>query len=160
MASAVAAVIAVAGTLLGSSVTYWFQRRTSAGAAAQEFARQLRAERVAAYSGYVTAVTLFRRGQLEWLNRRVEDPDGAVTVSARADAYRLRGEAQAALSRVRLAAGDKALVDAAGEALEAAEPMHYAADKDDLEVRNEEAKRSLQAFIDLAAAEVQSGQVT
>ncbi|MDQ4033704.1 MAG: hypothetical protein M3332_16240 [Actinomycetota bacterium] len=49
--------IAVAGTLLGSIVTYVFQR-VNAGRA-ERFARQepLRQERIATYSGFAGAIT-------------------------------------------------------------------------------------------------------
>jgi hypothetical protein len=137
-------------------VTYVFQRRSAERQQVRLFSEQLRAERLAAYSGFVTAVTQFRRGQLEWINRRAEDPDAAAAITARAEAYRLRGDAQAALSQVGLVAFDGALVDAAGKAYETCDPMHYAADKDDLEAMNEGAKKSLRVFVDLASAEVRN----
>jgi uncharacterized membrane protein YbhN (UPF0104 family) len=51
VAGAVAAIIAVSGTLLGSALTYAFRRRSAERTLAHEFGRQLRAERLAAYSG-------------------------------------------------------------------------------------------------------------
>jgi len=57
-----ASIIAVAGTLLGSTTTYVFQRLTAGHA--EEFARneQLRQERLAAYSAYAGAITELRQG--------------------------------------------------------------------------------------------------
>lgn len=53
--------IAVVGTLLGASLTYVFQQRSAGRARAVAFTKELRAERLAAYSEFVTAVTVFRR---------------------------------------------------------------------------------------------------
>jgi hypothetical protein len=116
MASAVSAIIAVARTLPGSSLTYLFQRRSSDRIEASRFHRQLRAERVDAYSAYATAVTEYARGQLDWYSRRAEDPESAATMAARVESYRPKGVTQIRLSRIRLLASDRALMAAAGEA--------------------------------------------
>ena len=78
---------------MGSALTYLFQSRTSARAEASTFQRQLRAERMNAYSSYFTALTEFRRGQLDWWNRRKEDPDGAATLAARVGRTQLESAA-------------------------------------------------------------------
>lgn len=110
-----------------------------------------------AYSSYFTALTEFRRGQLDWWNRRKEDPDGAATLAARVESYRLRGAAETALSQVRLVASGDALVSAANEAYELTRPVHYAEDGADLDSRTDKAKEPVDHFVTLAAAEVQSG---
>lgn len=143
MANATSAIIAVAGTLLGSALTYLFQSRTSARAEAAAFQRQLRAERLNAYSSYFSALTEFRRGQLDWWNRRKEDPDGAATLAARVESYRLRGAAETTLSQVRLVASGDAMVRAANEAYELTRPVHYAEDGADLDSRTNKARRPL-----------------
>ena len=61
MTNAIPAIIAVAGTLLGSALTYIFQSKKSSA-----FQRELWAERMSAYSSYLAALTEFRRGQLDW----------------------------------------------------------------------------------------------
>jgi hypothetical protein len=110
---------------------------------------------MSAYSSYSTALTEFRRGQLDWYNRRKEDSDSAATLAARVESYRLRGVAQTALSQVQLVAGDPALVTAANEAYELTRPVHHAEDSAKLDSRSESAKKSADRFVTLAAAELQ-----
>ncbi len=130
MVNAISAIVAVAGTLLGSAVTYLFQSKTSQRAEESAFQRELRVEQMGAYRSLATALTEFRRGQLDWYNRRKEDPDSAATLAARVDSYRLRGVAQTALAQLQLVASEPALVAAANEAFEltrAAAPVHLPA---------------------------------
>ena len=150
------AIIAVAGTLLGSTLTYFFQLRTSRQYELSAFQRELRAQRMSAYGAYSTALTEFRRGQLDWYNRRKEDPDSEMTLTARVESYRLRGIALAALSQVQLVAGDPALVVTANRAYELTRPVHYAQDPADLDERSDRAREAVDSFIALASAEVQS----
>lgn len=156
MTNAIPAIIAVAGTLLGSALTYLFQSKNSERTEASAFQRVLWAERMSTYSSYLTALTEFRRGQLDWYNRRKEDPDSAATKEARDESYRLRGVALGALSRVQLVASDPALDTAATEAYELTHPVHYAQDQTDLDARTESAQQAVDRFIAVARAEVQS----
>lgn len=79
IASAISAIIALAGTILGAALAYLFQNRASERAEASALQRELRAERMTVYSSYVTALTEFRRGQTDWYNRRAEDPGSGAT---------------------------------------------------------------------------------
>jgi len=106
-----------------------------------------------------TALTEFRRGQLDWYNRRKEDPDSAATLAARVDSYRLRGVAQTALAQLQLVASEPALVAAANEAFELTRTVHYAQDSADLDARTEQAEKAVSRFVTLAAAELQSVRV-
>lgn len=159
MANAVSAMIAVAGTILGSALTYLFQSRTSARAEASVLQRELRTERRSVYSSYSTALTDFRRGQLDWYNRRKEDPSSAATLAARVESYRLKAVAEAALSQVRLVAGDPSVVNAANHAFELTRPVHYAQESADLDLRTKSATSAIDNFIALAAAEIQSASI-
>ncbi len=114
---------------------------------------------MSAYRSFSTALTEFRRGQLDWYNRRKEDPHSAATRAASVESYRLRGVAESALFQVRLVAGDPALVTAANEAYELTHPVHYARDSADLDSRTERAKKAVDRFVALAAAEVQSARI-
>jgi hypothetical protein len=118
VADSVSAIIAVAGTLLGSALTYWFQQKSFGRMEARRFHQRLWAERLRAYSAYTTALAELRRGQADWYNRRLEGPDSDAEMVTRVESYRLRGLALAALSQVRLVAGDSPLVDAASEAFD------------------------------------------
>jgi hypothetical protein len=160
MASAISAIIAVAGTILGAALAYLFQNRASERAEASALQRELRAERMTVYSSYVTALTEFRRGQTDWYNRRVEDPDSGVTLAARIESYRLKGAARAVLSQVRLITSNPDTVAAAMSAFELTRPIHYAEDGADLRSRTKAAEGAVDAFIALAAREVQLTPVT
>jgi len=107
MDGAITAIIAVLGTLLGSIMTYVFQRKSSERAERFSTQQQLRAERMAVYSDFGGALAEARRGQYDWWNRRNEAPDGPDCFAARAEAYRLRGLALHALFRVQLVAGSQ-----------------------------------------------------
>ena len=157
--NAVSAIIAVAGTILGSALTYIFQSRTSARTEASVLQRELRIERRSVYSTYSTTLTEFRRGQLDWYNRRKEDASSAATLAARFESCRLKGVALAALSEVQLVAGDPAVVAAANNAFELTRPVHYARDGANLDSRTEEAKSAVDRFIALAVAEIQSSRI-
>ena len=57
------AAIAVAGTLLGSAVTYLFQQRVAQRAEAFSQSERLRQERLAAYSAFAEAIMVYRQSQ-------------------------------------------------------------------------------------------------
>jgi hypothetical protein len=156
VAIAVSAIIAVAGTLLGSTLTYLFQLRASERAEISAFQRELRAERRGAYGAYSGALAEWRRGQIDWYNRQAEDPDSEMTLAARVESYRLKGVAHTALSQVQLVASDQELVITANRAFELTRPVHYAQDGADLDRRSNLATEAVDNFIALAAAEVQS----
>jgi bacteriorhodopsin len=70
MASAIPAIIAVAGTLLGSSLSYLYQRRSVEQAQAHAFGTLPRAERLTAYFGLASALMDWRRAQADQFNRQ------------------------------------------------------------------------------------------
>jgi len=148
----------VVGTLLGSALTYLFQLRASGRDEVSALQREVRAERVRAYSAYSTALTEFIRAQLDWYNRRREDPDSPMTLAARVESYRLKGVAQTALFQVRLVASDPALIDAASKAFELTRPIHYAQDSAGLRARTDKANKAIDYFVVLGAAEVQTAR--
>lgn len=158
MAAAVAAIIAVAGTLLGSALTYIFQVRASQRAEAAVFQRELRAERTSAYGAFLAALTEWKTAQIDWYSRR-NDSGGDILQAARIESYRLKGVAQAALSRVQLVAGDRALAIAADQAFELTRPVHDAQNRSELEEKAARAKQAVNSFIALAAADVQSADL-
>jgi hypothetical protein len=158
--SAISAIIAVAGTILGAALAYVFQSRTSDRAEASELQRELRAERMSVYSSYMTALTEFSRSQTDWYYRRKEDPGNVATLEARAESYRLKGAAQAVLSQVQLVASNPEVATAAISAFELTRPVHYAQDPADLRSRIKTAKEAVDFFTALAASEIQSTPVT
>ncbi|MCF2131246.1 hypothetical protein L1I79_33210 [Strepomyces sp. STD 3.1] len=130
MDSAMPALIAVLGTLLGSAATYVFQRRSAEQAENVAHQRQLRSERMAVYSEFAQAVTEFRRCQYgRWHDDQASpgrDSEAAL------EARRLRGVAQYAVFRVQLIASSDVLHEAARIAFDAAADMHHASSSQQL----------------------------
>lgn len=159
MDSAISALIAVAGTILGAALTYFFQERSARRAEASAVRRELRAERMNVYSAYLASLAELRRSELDRYHRRLEARDSEAVITARAESYRLRGVALAALSRVRLVVTGAGLAAAAEDALEETRHLHAASGKDDLETRDKRAEAAVGQFTALAAAEVQDDAV-
>ncbi|WP_245766660.1 hypothetical protein [Streptomyces colonosanans] len=147
--------IAIVGTLLGSTVTHAFQRNASAHDRVFAAQQQLRSDRMTVYSDFAGALTEFRRGQQDRWHRRNEDPDSSVSFEARTEAYRLRGIALHALFRVQLISSTQRLIDAAQDAYDLTSAMPKAADRAELSARGAQAREALEQFIKLAASDVQ-----
>jgi hypothetical protein len=150
-----ASVIAVAGTLLGSIVTYVFQR-VNAGRA-ERFAREerLRQERIATYSGFAGAITELRRGVISlWFVRQRDDAPRPELYAARTEADRLGAAADHARFRVQLLAEDPDLVALADAAFEPIGAIHHAADRAELVNHENRCQDLLEMFITAAGAQV------
>ncbi|MCM2390829.1 hypothetical protein [Streptomyces albipurpureus] len=148
------AVIAVIGTLLGSVVTHFFQRRTTERAAELSRAEQLRQERISAYSAFAGALVDYRRGQNDRWHRAQQTPGSPAAEEARIDSYRLRSSAHQALIRVQLVCDDAQALELAAAAFEVTNCMHEAPDEDDRSQRSEQARETLSEFIGAAAPSV------
>ncbi|GAA2654310.1 hypothetical protein GCM10010400_08020 [Streptomyces aculeolatus] len=154
MDGAASALIAVLGTLLGSTITYLFQRRSAERTEGFTRQQQLRTERMGVYSDFAGAVTEHRRSQYDRWHRKNEDPDGSAATEARLESYRLKGLAQHGLFRVQLIAGSPTVVEAARLAFDATSTLHDASDKAQLRAAGNEAKAVLERFITLASNDV------
>jgi hypothetical protein len=154
MDSAVPVLIAVLGTLLGSTATYLFQRKSSEQAENLAHQRQLRSERMAIYSEFAEAVTQLRRCQYNRWHSDQENPGNDATEAA-VEARRLRGVAQHAVFRVQLIASNPALIESARSAFVAAADMHHASSSQQLRANGNDAGDSLEHFITLASGDVQ-----
>ncbi|MFJ2742332.1 hypothetical protein ACIO3O_22025 [Streptomyces sp. NPDC087440] len=148
--------MAVAGTLLGSFLTFLFQRRAADRAEAFAWRRLIREERLAAVSSFAEAVVAYRRAQYDPFHRRTEGRNGPTLADAQTEAYHRRMVAQQALFRVRLVTDDQSLVQLAEEALEATRLMWDAADRPSLEARADQAKQALNEFVLRAGKHIRS----
>jgi hypothetical protein len=149
------AIIAVAGTLLGSAVTQLFQRGSANRAEASSHRQQLRAERMTVYSDFAGAISDFRRSQLDRWHREIEDHNSDAAISSRMETYRLRAKSNHAMFRVQLVASDKPVIEAARHTYELASCMNDATSKDELISISKSAKKALEDFITLASIDVQ-----
>jgi hypothetical protein len=149
-----ASAIAVAGTLLGSTIAYIFQR-FNAGRA-ERFARdeRLRQERIATYSAFAGAITELRRGVISLWFRKQHEPKGDEVRAALTESDRLGAAADHARFRVQLVAEDPDLVALADAAFEPINAIRGAADRAELVEHENRSQDRLKAFIAAAGAQV------
>ncbi|NEA53407.1 hypothetical protein G3I60_04325 [Streptomyces sp. SID13666] len=149
-----ASLIAVAGTLLGSIITFDYQRRSTARA--EDFARsvQLRQERLVAYSAYAGTVTALKQGTVALWFHRQTDSDSPAARDAFTECDRLGAATENAQFRVRLLAEDATLVALATSAFDAVGPIRGASTRTELAEREQELQDALNAFMAAAAAQV------
>jgi hypothetical protein len=154
MSGALTSLVAVVGTLLGSALTYFFQRR-SVGRA-EQFARdeRLRRDRVSAYSTFAEAVMEYRHEELQvWLHRRGELTH-PLPERFEVEQGRLRSLAVRARYRVQLLAEEPRLIELADQSLHAVADIHHAKDATELMEHGERTEQRVEHFIRAAAAEV------
>ncbi|MFF9217458.1 hypothetical protein [Streptomyces viridosporus] len=139
--------MAVAGTLLGSFLTFLFQRKATDRAEAFTWRRLTREERLTAYSSFAEAVVAYRRAQYDPFHRGIEDRDSPAFVDAKTESYHRRMIAQQALFRVQLVTEEPGLVQLAERALEATRLIAEVTDRPSLEDSVERAKQALNSFV-------------
>ncbi|MFI6900571.1 hypothetical protein ACIBKY_04885 [Nonomuraea sp. NPDC050394] len=154
MESAVVALIAVAGTLLGAAVTHISQARKAAQDRQAARSERLWQERLAAYSAFAEALTDFRKVQNDRWHLEQEDPSSEKFSQIRDGSYKERARVTAALFRLRLLSPDGHLNDLAAGALAAAEDIPAAADEADRSLRGQAARRLLYEFVEAASEQV------
>jgi hypothetical protein len=149
-----AGLIAILGTLLGSTTSFLFQRRSADRA--EEFARaeRLRQERLMAYSAYAGAITELKRGIIGCWFRRRDTPGSAAYLEARAECDQLGAAAEQTQFRMRLISEDPALAALADAAFATIGAIDRATDNDQLAERETQCLKTLNAFIAHAAAQL------
>ncbi|KUL53953.1 hypothetical protein [Streptomyces sp. NRRL S-1521] len=152
MEAVAASVIAVLGTLLGAGVTHSFQRRTVERTEAFTRSERLRQERIDAYCAYAGALVNYRRILVDRWFSRMEDREEQEEIRFRS--YEMRSEAQEALFRVQLLAGDEELVRLAGETLEQVATVHTSADREELAERRRVTRDAVNHFVATAKRHV------
>jgi hypothetical protein len=143
-------VVAVAGTLLGSTATYVFQRLTASRTERFARAERMRQDQIAAYSAFAGAVADLRRGVVTLWFRRDDTDVGPLHV----EADQLGAAAAQARFRVQLVAADQAVVDLAVSALVPVERIPRAADRAELLALEAEYEERLTAFIAAAGRQI------
>ncbi|MFF1871656.1 hypothetical protein [Streptomyces sp. CB03911] len=154
MEAVLASLIAVAGTLLGSLVTFVVQRRTSARAEVFARSQQLRQDRLTTYSTYAGAITTLRQQTVALWFHLQEVPDGPETRQAFTECDRLGAAAENAQLRVRILAEDPTLVALAVATFDAIGPIRSASTRTELAEREQELQNTLDAFIAAAATHI------
>ncbi|MGW6524271.1 hypothetical protein ACWGA9_28310 [Streptomyces sp. NPDC054950] len=150
--------IAVLGTLLGATLTYFFQKRQAVYIHAMTARERLRTERIAAYGALVEGVADLRGGQLiRWTTRRESPADSDEYAQARSDSWRLRAAARSAMYRVQLVTDDEDFARRARELVELTIQILDAVDTDDLAARAQRSADETDAFIVEARLRLGSG---
>lgn len=159
MTAVFAATIAVAGTLLGSALTYVFQRQTSERAAVLSFAHQLRQDRLPVYSAFAESAILFRKSEIDRWAAHDVDPGSEQYRIARAESDRLRAELRNCHLRVQLVTDDQRLHDLGTSVIETTYIIHKATSSDDCTSRASAAIDVIRQFIKYAATTIQYPQL-
>jgi hypothetical protein len=155
MQGAVTAVIAVAGTLLGSAITYLFQRMNAQRAEVFSFQQQLRSERMIVYSDFAKVVKEYQRAQDSRWFHNYENSEGKDAYDAFTKALDLGSSAQHALFRVELVADSPELIAKAWHSYRLVNKLRQASSADDLGSREDMAEEALRDFIAHAKRDIQ-----
>ena len=155
MQGAVTAVIAVAGTLLGSAITYLFQRMNAQRAEIFSFQQQLRSERMIVYSDFAKVVKEYQRAQDSRWFHNLEDSESKGAYDAFTKALDLGSSAQHALFRVELVAESPELIAKAWHSYRLVNKLREASSEDDLGSREDMAEEALRDFIAHAKRDIQ-----
>ncbi|GAA1287086.1 hypothetical protein Psi02_52930 [Planotetraspora silvatica] len=149
------ALLAVTGTLLGSLLTFVFQRRTTDRAERFTLATRLREERMVIYSGFAGAVLEFRGAQYDRATLRGREGHELEYQAAKAESLRLKASAWHAVYRIRLIADEPDVIRLAEAAMDLAADMHHAEIGEPLKARSEEVRRAIEAFVSGSSTQVQ-----
>lgn len=150
MGSLLASVIAVTGTLAGSSLTYLFGRLTARRA--EQIARdeRLRQERIAAYSAFAGAMTDLRQAVISrWLTEQ-RDPDGPDWRAAWTESDKHGAAADHARLKVQLLTEDTELLQLADAAFEPIDALGKATERAELRMHEDRSQTTLTAFVQAA----------
>ncbi|GAA4052700.1 hypothetical protein [Nonomuraea soli] len=154
MEAIIAGVIAIVGTLLGSLVTYIFQRRSTARAEEFTISARLREERMGVYSGFAGTILELRSAQYNRAIRGFDGKDSAEYAEARSTSQRIRVVAWQALYRVRLVADAPEVTELAESAMARVADMHDSKDMRTLVACGDDVRTAVEAFVAAAKSEV------
>ncbi|MDW6061949.1 hypothetical protein SAZ11_32920 [Streptomyces sp. FXJ1.4098] len=154
MEAVLASFIAVLGTVLGSGVTYVFQRRTTERGEHFARAEKLRQERIDAYCAYAGALLNYRRVLIHrWFVTHENRPDED-TPELREHVYEMRYAAQEAMFRAQMVSDDPALVELAERLMNYVTELHKAEDPAQLDDIRERTRQGVRDFIAAATPHV------
>ena len=149
-----AGIVAVLGTLLGSSATYVFQRRVAERGEHFSRTERVRQDRLSAYSTFAEAVTEYRGSQYKRWSCEQVDPASAESSAAEAESHRLRGVTRQIRWRMQLLTEDQELIRLADEAVICAKNVREAADLAERQRKHDAAGEAIERFVLHAASHV------
>jgi hypothetical protein len=154
MDTSFASMVAVAGTLLGSALTYVFQARQTRQIEERAHIRRLREERLAAYAEFIAAATDFRRSALTHSYRKLENQSSQDFRIARAEADQLQALVLRAIIHLQLLSADEQLVTAARQVQDSVVEIRRAGSEEDRQHHREGSKAALAQFVSIAARQL------
>ncbi|NJP98923.1 hypothetical protein HCN51_57545 [Nonomuraea sp. FMUSA5-5] len=143
------------GTLLGSLLTYTFQRLTSRRT--EQFTRdeRLRKERITIYSTFAGAVLDLRlKHAAQWRLDQDEPSDAQLVAEAKRAKDTSRTAAYQAFAQVMLVTDDERVVNLARHSLDLLSHLHSAASSEVLKTRTSALNKAVEEFIKIASAYV------
>lgn len=144
--------IGVVGAVVGALASYPIQALLANRADWAARSKELRADRVAAYSSFAETVMDWRRSQVirRMLSIRPTD-DAQAADLVRDENRRVRAAAWTAYYRVRLLCDDAAIEASALGVIQTTRSMKAAKDRPDLNQIGDEVRQDLNSFLDIAA---------
>ncbi|MER7671229.1 hypothetical protein ABTY61_22565 [Kitasatospora sp. NPDC096128] len=147
-------VIAVLGTLLGSTATHVFQQRSAQRTEQNSRQERLRQERLDTYGTYAGLLVNFRRAMLHHWFCVHEGNDADDEVALRRLSFELRSNTEHALYRLQLLTDGSELATAAADAFTAIGKIDRAANRADVVVRRDATQELINAFVATARRHV------
>ncbi|MFE9424729.1 hypothetical protein ACFYNO_17355 [Kitasatospora sp. NPDC006697] len=154
MNAIVTSLIAVLGTLLGSTVTHVFQQRSAQRSERSSREERLRQERLDACGRYAGLLVEFRQAMLHHWFCLHEGEDEEDEIAIRRRTFELRSATQHALFRLHLVVGEPELVTTATEAFTVIGKMDRAPDRRDIVARRDATRDLVDAFVATARRHV------
>ncbi|MEV4018491.1 hypothetical protein AB0J35_49165 [Nonomuraea angiospora] len=154
MEAVLAGVVAIMGTLLGSIVTHWLQRRTTDQMEIRSRDSKLREERIEAYGAFAAASTAYRQARITRWYRQQDDSEGPSYREARAESDRAQGAALHALFRAQIIAGDNDVTACAQSVLETIDEMRPTLSRPEFDVKVKQSNQLLTQFVAHASRDV------
>ncbi|MEU9247300.1 hypothetical protein [Streptomyces sp. NPDC048385] len=154
---AIAAVIAVLGTLMGSGLTYVFQQRNTIRQQQYARAEKLRQERLDAFATCGGALANYRRGQMDlWFGTHRHQGQSDIPELNR-ESQRLRAVALEAIFRVDLLTDDGSLAAAGRHALKMIDRLYKASSERELDLLRATTRDAIDAFVSASRPQVTVG---
>ncbi|WP_035840653.1 hypothetical protein [Kitasatospora azatica] len=147
-------IIAVAGTLLGSTLTHLFQQRTARRTERAAREERVRQRRLDAYGVYAGLLVEFRQAMLHHWFCLHDGQDAGDEVELRKLSFELRSSTQHALFQVQLVTEEPTLLDAATEAFRAVGKIDRAKELPDLIARRDATRELIDTFVATARVHV------
>ncbi|MBV6700867.1 hypothetical protein [Kitasatospora aureofaciens] len=154
MDAIVTSIIAVLGTLLGSTVTHVFQQRSARRTEHNTRLERLRQERLDVYGTYAGLLVEFRQAMLHHWFCEHEDRDADDEVALRRLSFETRSNAQHALFRLQLITDDRELLAVAADVFTKIGTIDRAADRPDVVARRDASREAIDTFVETARRHV------